>query len=186
MWSAPTLAIVPAPARSCFATSSAGSGRWRLGLFPSIWVRPPSHICAFRHTGPVKPGLHGDVHPSRPVTKAGGGALLACRGDRLRHVGYRTQARVNERAASVMRCRHKRTLILRTLTLFFIPILCGAAFAQPLPIARDSSQACPTGYVGNSAFGSPVSDRLRAVIPKSRGGACPVGWNPSGSACLKL
>jgi len=181
VWSAPTFAIVPAPARSCFATRFAGSGRWRLGLFPSIRVRPPSPICAFRHTGPVKPGLHGDVHPSRPVTKAGGGALLACRGDRLRPVGYRTQARVNERAASVMRCRH-----MRTLTLLFIPVLCGAAFAQPLPIARDSSQACPTGYVGNGAFCSPVSDRSRAVIPKSRGGVCPVGWNPSGSACLKL
>jgi len=109
--------------------------------------------------------------PPRP----GGGALLARRG------GGPAPCRLPSNGIASAALDP-----MRSLALLLIPMLCGVAFAQPLPIPRDGLHSCPAGYSRSGASCVPVSDRSQAAIPKASGSVCPVGWKSSGNACLKL
>ena len=59
-------------------------------------------------------------------------------------------------------------------------LLASPALAEPMPVAKQPSQRCPSGFASGAYWCTPMPDTTRDAVAKGQG-ACPSNWVQSGS-----
>jgi hypothetical protein len=73
---------------------------------------------------------------------------------------------------------------MKTIVSLLVLLAATAAFAQPLPVPKQTGGPCPSGYASGSAYCTPVSPRSPRAIVKT--GPCPSGWADNGHFCTEV